>query len=297
MNDNDGLDARLQQLYHQLPKYEPSATVDAQILAAAKLKIYWHQPFALAATLVLTTSLVWYWQVKQPQQLEQAMSSAPMTKSIEPSVVEADTLKKDVSIVKPEAKVAIVQNKPTVSADNISESKVNAVKAQRESASIRNEQVAQLVDIPAASAPSPTVLMPESIAEQKDAPIVELQAAASERSVLAKQSAKSEAMMGAAKKLKTQVHRQEDVKRVFQQQWPRLDNIYQRALKDDPAMEGKLQLKLTIDMSGKVAHCELVLSELNNPELETQLLALIKSFDFGEGAAWQGDYTLYFYRD
>jgi len=294
MNDNDGLDARLQQLYHQLPKQQPSSTVDAQILAAAKLKTHWHQPVALAATLVLTTSLIWYWQAEQPQQLEQAMSSAPMTKSIEPHVAETDTLKKDLSIVKPEAKIVIAQNKPIISADNISESKVNAVKAERESAQTLNEQVAQLADIPAPSAPSPTVLMPEPITEQKDAPIVELQAAASERSVLAKQSAKSEAMLDIAKKNKLQVRSQEDVKRVFQQQQPRLDNIYQKALKDTPAMQGKLQLKLTIDASGKVAHCELVLSELNNLELETQLLALIKSFDFGEGAAWQGDYTLSF---
>ena len=42
--------------------------------------------------------------------------------------------------------------------------------------------------------------MPEPIAEQKDAPIVELQAAASERSVLAKQNAKSEGMLDIAKK-------------------------------------------------------------------------------------------------
>jgi|GEM_PF-6019885 len=297
MSDNDGLDARLQQLYHQLPKYQPSATVDAQILEAAKLKTHWHQPFALAATLVLTTSLIWYWQAEQPQQLEQAMSSAPMTKSIEPHVAETDTLKKDLSIVKPEAKIVIAQNKPTVSADNISESKVNAVKAERESVQTLNEEVAQLADIPAPSAPSLTILMPEPVAKEKDAPIVELQAAASERSVLAKQSVKSEVMMDAAKKLKTQVRSQEDVKRVFQQQQPRLDNIYQKALKDTPAMQGKLQLKLTIDASGKVTHCELVLSELNNLELETQLLALIKSFDFSEGAAWQGDYTLSFLPD
>ena len=176
MNDNDGLDARLQQLYHQLPKQQPSATVDAQILAAAKLKTHWHQPFALAATLVLTTSLIWYWQAEQPQHLEQAMSSAPMAKSIEPSVAETDTLKKD---VKPEAKKAIAQSQPNIS--DMAENKVEAseVKAKRESAPTLNEQVAQLADIPAPPAPSPTVLMPEPIAEQKDAPIVELQAAAS----------------------------------------------------------------------------------------------------------------------
>jgi hypothetical protein len=292
MNDNDGLDARLQQLYHQLPKQQPSATVDAQILAAAKLKTHWHQPFALAATLVLTTSLIWYWQAEQPQQLEQAMSSAPMAKSIEPSVAETDTLKKD---VKPEAKKAIAQSQPNIS--DMAENKVEAseVKAKRESAPTLNEQVAQLADIPAPPAPSPTVLMPEPIAEQKDAPIVELQAAASERSVLAKQNAKSEGMLDIAKKNKLQVRTQEDVKRVFQQQWPRLDNIYQKALKDTPAMQGKLQLKLTIDASGKVTHCELVFSELNNMEFEAHIVDMVKMFDFGEAEnIWQGIYLVDF---
>ncbi len=292
MNDNDGLDARLQQLYHQLPKQQPSATVDAQILAAAKLKTYWHQPFALAATLVLTTSLIWYWQAEQPQQLEQAMSSAPMAKSIEPSVAETDTLKKD---VKPEAKKAIAQSQPNIS--DMAENKVEAseVKAKRESAPTLNEQVAQLADIPAPSAPSSTVLMPEPIAEQKDAPIVELQAAASERSVLAKQNAKSEGMLDIAKKNKLQVRTQEDVKRVFQQQWPRLDKLYQKALKDTPAMQGKLQLKLTIDASGKVTHCELVFSELNNMEFEAHIVDMVKMFDFGEAEnIWQGIYLVDF---
>lgn len=292
MNDNDGLDARLQQLYHQLPKQQPSATVDAQILAAAKLKTHWHQPFALAATLVLTTSLIWYWQAEQPQQLEQAMSSAPMAKSIEPSVAETDTLKKD---VKPEAKKAIAQSQPNIS--DMAENKVEAseVKAKRESAPTLNEQVAQLADIPAPSAPSSTVLMPEPIAEQKDAPIVELQAAASERSVLAKQNAKSEGMLDIAKKNKLQVRTQEDVKRVFQQQWPRLDKLYQKALKDTPAMQGKLQLKLTIDASGKVTHCELVFSELNNMEFEAHIVDMVKMFDFGEAEnIWQGIYLVDF---
>jgi len=46
MNDNDGLDLRLQQLYRQLPKEQPSPELDAKILAAAgvgaKKRLYWY---------------------------------------------------------------------------------------------------------------------------------------------------------------------------------------------------------------------------------------------------------------
>ncbi|HQV81176.1 MAG TPA: hypothetical protein PLW69_09475, partial [Agitococcus sp.] len=76
MNDNDGLDARLQQLYRQLPTQEPSSHIDQVILNAAKIKKTWHQPFSVAATVVMATSLIWYWQAEQPQQLQQAMSVA-----------------------------------------------------------------------------------------------------------------------------------------------------------------------------------------------------------------------------
>lgn len=90
---------------------------------------------------------------------------------------------------------------------------------------------------------------------------------------------------------------QEDIRRVFDQNGARLFSAYNRALKDDPSMEGVVRLQLTIDPSGKVTTCEIASSQLNNPELESKILALVKGLNFGadEVDVWNGKYPLNFY--
>ena len=56
--------------------------------------------------------------------------------------------------------------------------------------------------------------------------------------------------------------------------------LYNRALRRDPTLEGKLVLRLTIAPSGQVTACEIVSSELNDPELEQRLVQRIKLFRF-----------------
>jgi hypothetical protein len=77
MNNQDAVDPRLQQLYRQLPKEQPSTEIDAKILAAAKEATKkpsrWLMPFSMAASVVLVSSLVLY-LAKQSQQLEQAIT-------------------------------------------------------------------------------------------------------------------------------------------------------------------------------------------------------------------------------
>jgi TonB family protein len=89
----------------------------------------------------------------------------------------------------------------------------------------------------------------------------------------------------------------EDIRRIFDQNGGRLNNAYQRALKDDPSMEGTIRLKLTIDPSGKVLSCEISSSELNNPELEAKIASLVKGFNFGDDdvEVWKGTYPVNFY--
>ena len=60
--------------------------------------------------------------------------------------------------------------------------------------------------------------------------------------------------------------------------------IYNRALRDDPSLQGKVVLKLTIAPSGEVTDCRIESSELKSPELERKLVARIKQFDFGSKA-------------
>ncbi len=62
---HDDVDPKLQELYRQLPKEQPSAELDAKILAAAKLNAakkshHWHAPFALAASVVMVSSVALY---------------------------------------------------------------------------------------------------------------------------------------------------------------------------------------------------------------------------------------------
>lgn len=73
----------------------------------------------------------------------------------------------------------------------------------------------------------------------------------------------------------------EDIRLVFERNKGSIYAIYNRALRDDPALQGKVVLKLTIAASGEVTDCRIESSELKNPELERKLLARIKQFDFG----------------
>lgn len=73
----------------------------------------------------------------------------------------------------------------------------------------------------------------------------------------------------------------EDVKLVFERNKGAIYAIYNRALRDDPSLQGKVVLELTIAPGGEVTSLRTVSSELKNEELEKKLLARIRSFDFG----------------
>jgi TonB family protein len=73
----------------------------------------------------------------------------------------------------------------------------------------------------------------------------------------------------------------EDIKLVFDRNKGSIYTLYNRALRDDPTLQGKVVVKLTIAPSGQVLDCQLVSSELRSPDLERKLLVRIKQFDFG----------------
>jgi len=89
MNNSDDLDPRLQQLYRQLAKEQPSPELDAKILAAAqeatKKPSRWLMPFSMAASVIMVSSLVLY-LAKQPQQLEQALAVNSAKSVVEPEI-------------------------------------------------------------------------------------------------------------------------------------------------------------------------------------------------------------------
>jgi len=74
----------------------------------------------------------------------------------------------------------------------------------------------------------------------------------------------------------------EEIQLVFDRNKAAIYTIYNRALRKDPTLEGKVVLKITIEPSGKVTALEIISSELGEPKLERKLVARIMLFDFGE---------------
>ncbi|WP_455365928.1 TonB family protein [Kaarinaea lacus] len=73
----------------------------------------------------------------------------------------------------------------------------------------------------------------------------------------------------------------EEVSLVFDKNKGAIYALYNRALRKDPTLEGKIVFEITIDPSGSVIDVKVVSSELNSPTLEKKLLARIKLFNFG----------------
>lgn len=73
---------------------------------------------------------------------------------------------------------------------------------------------------------------------------------------------------------------QEEIERVFQKNKGSIFAIYNRALRKDPSLQGKVVLELTILPSGKVTKCRIISSELNAKSFERKLTIKVKSFRF-----------------
>ena len=72
----------------------------------------------------------------------------------------------------------------------------------------------------------------------------------------------------------------EEVRLVLERNKGALYAIYNRALREDASLQGKVTVRFTIAPGGSVTSCELVSSELKNPELEQKLLARFRSMTF-----------------
>jgi protein TonB len=73
---------------------------------------------------------------------------------------------------------------------------------------------------------------------------------------------------------------EEEIALVFDRNKGAIYALYTRALRDKPDLQGKVVLELTIAADGSVERCQIVSSELNDPELERKLIARVKSFRF-----------------
>lgn len=72
-----------------------------------------------------------------------------------------------------------------------------------------------------------------------------------------------------------------EIQWVFDKNKSALYSLYNRALRQDPTLQGKVVLRITIDPSGNVTSCDVVSSEMNAPELIQKIVARVLLFDFG----------------
>jgi TonB family protein len=72
----------------------------------------------------------------------------------------------------------------------------------------------------------------------------------------------------------------EEIELVFDKNKSAIYSLYSRALRENPALQGKVVLEVTIAPSGQVTDCRVVSSELGDPELERKLVARVKMFQF-----------------
>jgi TonB family protein len=72
----------------------------------------------------------------------------------------------------------------------------------------------------------------------------------------------------------------EEVALVFDKNKGAIYALYTRALRDNPAMQGKVVVEISIAPSGDITAARIVSSELNDAEFEAKLLARIRLFKF-----------------
>jgi protein TonB len=73
---------------------------------------------------------------------------------------------------------------------------------------------------------------------------------------------------------------EEEIAMVFDRNKGAIHALYTRALRDKPDLQGKLVLELTIGADGSIVRCEVLSSELNDPDLERKLVSRVKLFRF-----------------
>lgn len=77
----------------------------------------------------------------------------------------------------------------------------------------------------------------------------------------------------------------ESIRRVMDKNKGAIFAIYNRALRKDPLLEGKLVFEMVIDASGTVAQLKLLGSELTDEDLTRKILSRIRLIDFGQEQA------------
>lgn len=73
---------------------------------------------------------------------------------------------------------------------------------------------------------------------------------------------------------------EEEIRKIMEQHKGAIYSIYNRALRQNAALEGKMVVKIVIDPSGRIVEASLVSSELGDKDLEAKILQRIKLITF-----------------
>jgi hypothetical protein len=73
----------------------------------------------------------------------------------------------------------------------------------------------------------------------------------------------------------------EEIQIVFDRYKASLYRLYNRELRKDPSLRGQMVLRLTIEPDGSVSMCALQASDMNAPELSTQIVERVRAINFG----------------
>jgi hypothetical protein len=73
----------------------------------------------------------------------------------------------------------------------------------------------------------------------------------------------------------------EEIQIVFDRYKAALYRIYNRELRNDPTLRGKMVLRLTIETDGRVSACSVKSTDLNSPALSADIIDRVLKFNFG----------------
>ena len=73
----------------------------------------------------------------------------------------------------------------------------------------------------------------------------------------------------------------EGIRKIMDRNKGSIFSVYNRELRSNPLLEGKVVFKLVIESDGRVSSASVISSDLNDPKLERKLLIKIKGINFG----------------
>src|SRR6266566_3999640 len=85
----------------------------------------------------------------------------------------------------------------------------------------------------------------------------------------------------------------EEIQIVFDRYKASFYRLYNRELRNNPALQGKMVLRLTIEPDGSVSMCALQSTDMNAPDLATQVVNRVRTINFGSKEGMQAVTIVY----